>query len=70
MENALMNAYCYALPRFADWKRANVVMAIVVAVFVLAALGMGVAAYCIYRGMSFDYAVSLSSWYIKIGCRR
>lgn len=47
-----------------DW----VVQAFVVSIVVLAVLGLGFAAYCVYKGGSLYYVVKLSAFYFKIAC--
>ncbi len=70
MEYALASSYAGGMPAFGSWKRADAVVVLIVAIAILGLLGLGVAAYCAYRGMNFEYAVRLSWSVLKLACTR
>ena len=60
----------YSVGRLADRKltKNEVIQFFIISIFLLAALGLGYAAYCTYKGGSFYYAVKLSAFYLKFAC--
>lgn len=71
MGYGLLSAYYCGLDRFSSWKKSDaVVVAFVVSIIALAALGLAYGVYCAYKGMSFEYAAMLTRFTVKIGCKR
>jgi hypothetical protein len=70
MTNSLSVAYLNSVNKYENWKRADLVQVIIVFAFILGIMGLGLAAYCAYKGMSFEYAVGLGRGAIKLGCKK